>query len=334
MTLDDITTKFKKKSWLRLCTLNNIDKWNLIDYLNEPIYASRYYIKTELQLTTRSCFGCGKMLSLGIFFGAFTARLSCNCSKNHTLTLADKLGFVFTKDQVVLIITTANKERKKGLPNTIDFWLARGFSVEESKNKVSETQKNRSSRSPAAKKNAQGYSQRTAAYWMKKGFAPEEAANKVSEIQVTNGLEYYTKKYGAAGKQLYADRIARWLNADGNKKMTANRSKKSIKLFESLGVGYFGTNEKTVQGKQKAHRVDFLYGDKIIEYYGDYWHGNPNRYAETDKIRKKKVLDVWAHDAKKVADLKDSGYKVLIVWEQEYVTDPENTIKKCKDFIK
>lgn len=40
------------------------------------------------------------------------------------------------------------------------------------------------------------------------------------------------------------------------------------------------------------------------------------------------------HDAKKIKDLEDNGYTVMIIWEHEFVNDSENTVKKCKEFIK
>jgi G:T-mismatch repair DNA endonuclease (very short patch repair protein) len=335
MKLQEIITKFKKKSWPRLCTLHSIDKWDLIDYLSAPWYANRHYIKDGLELTTRSCFKCGTKLNLGIFHGNFLAQTVCNCANDNTnLMTTDKLSCVFTNEQVEAIIKSVNSQKRKGLATTIEFWTSKGYSLDQAEFRVSAEQKLRSARSPSAKKGARGYSIRTTEYWVKKGFTPEDAANKVKEIQVTNGLDFYTKKYGNAGKELFIQRIDKWLNADGNKKMVANRSKKSIELFENLGVGYFGPDEKTIRGKHKVHRVDFLHGNKIIEYYGDYWHGNPKFYSGSQMIRKKKVSDVWEHDAKKIKDLEDNGYTVMIIWEYEFVHDSENTVKKCKDFVK
>ena len=55
---------------------------------------------------------------------------------------------------------------------------------------------------------------------------------------------------------MFNDRMQRWLDSPGNKEMVANRSKKSIELFEQLGAGYYGANERTVRGREKVHRVD------------------------------------------------------------------------------
>ena len=46
-------TEGKKKSWLRLCTLYGVNKWDLVDYTNELVYASRYLIKTGLEVKTK-----------------------------------------------------------------------------------------------------------------------------------------------------------------------------------------------------------------------------------------------------------------------------------------
>lgn len=37
--LQKIITTYKKKSWLRLCGLHHINKWDLLEFINEPVYA-------------------------------------------------------------------------------------------------------------------------------------------------------------------------------------------------------------------------------------------------------------------------------------------------------
>ena len=334
MTLQEITTKFKKKNWLRLCTIHNIDKWTLIDFLSAPVYASRNHIRDGLELKTRQCFKCGTQLALGIFRGNFLAPRICDCAKDNTnLMTQEKLRCVFTDEQSQLIIGSVNSARRKGLPNTIEFWTSRGCSLDMAEKKVSQQQKLRSAKSPAAKKGARGYSIRTVEYWLNKGMTHEEALKEVKKIQVTNGIDFYVKKYGDQGKEMFNQRIRKWLDSDGNRKMVSNRSKKSLELFENLGIGSYGPNEKTVRGKMKVHRVDFLHDRRIIEYYGDYWHANPLFYSASQMIRKKQALDIWNHDAKKIKDLEDNGYTVLIIWEHEYTQDPEQTTKKCKEFL-
>lgn len=333
--LQQIIKQYKKKSWLRLCTLHQINKWDLLDHVKEPVYRSKHLIVPGLELKTRNCLKCGEALELRIYKGTFVVNPTCECAKDGTNSLTlDKLMTNFSQEQAIAILALVSSQRKKGLPNTVDFWVNKGFTVEQACAKVSEIQKTRSARSPAAKRGARGYSIRTVEYWLNRGYSVDQARIKVRETQTKNGLEYYTKKYGDRGADLFNQRMTRWLNSDGNKKMIQNRSKISLELFEQLGVGHYGDDEKTVRGKQKVHRVDYLNGKKIIEFYGDYWHGNPSVYPKDSMIRKKKIAEVWAHDARKVTDLEANGYDILIVWESEFKSHPVEILQKCKDFIK
>ena len=335
MMLQQIINTYKKKSWLRLCTLHHINKWELIDHLNASVYSSRYLIKNGLEVLTRNCLTCDTELKLGIFKGNFIASTACKCAKDNTnLMTVDKLRTVFTEHQAKLAVTLVNAQKKTGLPNTVEFWLNKGFTIDQAMQEITRIQTARSLKSPASKKGARGYSTRTPEYWIDRGFSLEEAISKVKKVQITNGLTYYMNKYGEAGKELFNARIDKWINSPGNSNMIANRSKISIELFAQLGVGKYGPNEKTVRGKQKVHRVDFVHEKKIIEFYGDYWHGNPGLYANNAMIRKKKITEVWAHDAEKVKDLEANGYSVMIVWEGDYKSLPNELLQKCKDFIK
>lgn len=61
----------------------------------------------------------------------------------------------------------------------------------------------------------------------------------------------------------------------------------------------------------------------IIEYQGDYWHANPNKYSSGTFIRILKrgpvlVDDIWARDEQKREAAIQAGYKVAYIWESEY----------------
>ena len=333
MMLQEII-KNKKRSWLRLCSLYNVNKWDLIDYVKETVYASKYLINDGLEVTTKNCLLCGVILHLGIYKEKFIVIPQCSCAKDgsHSMT-NEKLKRVLTDAQIKKAFEITNRSKRQSLPNTLDFWMNKGLTKDQALLEISKVQKHRSAKSPASAKGAKGFSIRTVEYWINKGLSSDDAIKKIKEIQTTNGLAYYKKKYGDAGVEMFNTRIHNWLNSSGNKQMIANRSKKSIELFSQLGCGDYGVNEKTVRGKQKVHRVDFLYNNKIIEFYGDYWHGNPKIYNNDKMIRKKKITDIWAHDEKKVKDLLDKGFEVMIVWESDYVHNPKQTLQQCKEFI-
>jgi len=57
----------------------------------------------------------------------------------------------------------------------------------------------------------------------------------------------------------------------------------------------------------------------IIETNGDYWHMNPQTYAETDynKSVHKTAKEIWDKDEKRNQVLLDAGYKIITIWESE-----------------
>jgi hypothetical protein len=281
------------------------------------------------------CYQCGAEFGIGFSHDSFIAIKSCQCQVdglNHMSVL--KLKCMLNDDQIEQAFAAVNLAKRSGLPNTTEFWIKKGLTIEQAIIEVNLVQKNRSSKSPASKKGARGYSLRTIEYWTQRGYSTEQANNEIKKVQITNGLVFYQEKYGAMGEELFNKRIEKWLNSPGNKNMIKGRSKKSCELFEKLGEGFYGPDEKTVRGLSKVHRVDYIFGNKIIEYYGDYWHGNPKLFNDNAMIRKKKITDVWEHDRKKVQDLRDNNYIVMIVWEQDYINDHHLVEQRCKDFIK
>jgi very-short-patch-repair endonuclease len=86
---------------------------------------------------------------------------------------------------------------------------------------------------------------------------------------------------------------------------------------------------------KKCYMYDFVISSLKIcfEFNGDYWHANPILFKETDVIRGKKVLDIWQYDYEKINVIKNSGYDVYIIWENEYLKDKEYIIKFLLDKI-
>lgn len=79
-------------------------------------------------------------------------------------------------------------------------------------------------------------------------------------------------------------------------------------------------------------KYDLFIKDKnlLIEYNGDYWHCNPNKY-KSDYFHKKKQLlakDIWKHDLIKKELAEKNGYKLFIIWEYDYMFNKEKEINK------
>ena len=74
---------------------------------------------------------------------------------------------------------------------------------------------------------------------------------------------------------------------------------------------------------------------KIIEFFGDYWHCNPNIYESTfyNKVLQKSANDVWKHDNERIHNIISEGYDVLIIWENEIIENFNDCMEKCIEFI-
>lgn len=88
----------------------------------------------------------------------------------------------------------------------------------------------------------------------------------------------------------------------------------------------------------KPYSVDiFIEPNKIIEIYGDYWHGNPKIYKENQIINYpfKKILtkEIWQKDKLREDCLK-TNYELLIIWEYEINNDWDSVEKNINKFIK
>ncbi len=81
--------------------------------------------------------------------------------------------------------------------------------------------------------------------------------------------------------------------------------------------------------------VDFInYENKlIIEYFGDYWHTNPN-YFESEYLHKQKNMlakDIWDSDNTRIKDLEQAGYTVLVLWENDVKNNPDKIRQILKE---
>jgi very-short-patch-repair endonuclease len=81
---------------------------------------------------------------------------------------------------------------------------------------------------------------------------------------------------------------------------------------------------------------------KIIEYNGDMYHANPNKYKAKDNphpFRKSMTSkEIWDKDSAKIKLAQDNGYEVLVIWDSEYrykgSNNKEKVIQKCINFLK
>jgi hypothetical protein len=180
-------------------------------------------------------------------------------------------------------------------------------------------------------------------YWINKGFSEEEAIEKVKKRQSTNSLQSFIDRAGGdkeEGEKKFANRQQKWLTSIKKSGMHSGVSDVGNKLFESVSTIIpdikYGKNEVVVRLKNSACKVDCVLRSKkrVIEFYGDYWHGNPKKYGPDDIIGINKIAkDKWAFDSNRNEQLNAAGYQVLVIWEEEYKNNPMETLQNCINFL-
>jgi hypothetical protein len=164
------------------------------------------------------------------------------------------------------------------------------------------------------------------------------------------------------GERRWAERQKKWLDKMDSKsdeekleilekKMFLNTkfSKNSQMLFNMISSRFEkniseqfkyhenGTEEKIILENKYIFSVDFMYKNKIIEFYGDYWHFNPEIY-KSDYVTKRggktiKAAAKWKMDGWRKNLLEKNGYSIIIVWEKEFNEHPYVVLEKCIKFL-
>jgi hypothetical protein len=120
-------------------------------------------------------------------------------------------------------------------------------------------------------------------------------------------------------------------------KCTNSVSRREIKWLNSLNI-----KERQFKLKigDKNFNVDGYDPDTntIYEFYGDYWHGNPEYFLPNDINRDSKFSFgfLYQRTIDRELELKAAGYNVISIWESEFLEQNNcpNRYKKLKDKIK
>ena len=106
----------------------------------------------------------------------------------------------------------------------------------------------------------------------------------------------------------------------------SSAEKEIRKILEEKGLNI------TSQFNIGSLKYDLLINEKnvLIEYNGDYWHCNPQKYSE-NYLHKKKGLyakEIWEQDKKKKLLAEEKGYKLFTIWETDYMFNKDKEINK------
>lgn len=131
-----------------------------------------------------------------------------------------------------------------------------------------------------------------------------------------------------------------WATYIAGKSQKSNRfSKPEIEIceyFESfLGKNCFHSSSEKGQLRLDNNFYDFCFQNKIIEFNGDFWHANPEKYNKDfiNPFSKKTAFEVWKRDEHRIAIAKLNGYDVKIIWESHYKQNKNKILQECIEWL-
>lgn len=194
-------------------------------------------------------------------------------------------------------------------------------------------------------------------YWIDKCDGDLELAKKLYyERQETSSLAGFQKRHGIEeGQKRFDARIEKWQNKIKETfKSGSSRSERDFVYFlmnkipelcylpekdfrtflnKHRSISFIAKN-----GKRSHFRPDIVINNKyIIDFFGDYTHGNPELY-EPDEIIKfgaqgRTVKEKQDFDNNRKAILESKGYKVLHVWENDFISNPDKVLNTIQEFL-
>lgn len=151
-------------------------------------------------------------------------------------------------------------------------------------------------------------------------------------------LPYFIEKHGKLnGYRKWKEQARKYFKV----KQKQAYSKVSQRLFKKLLNFITDKDEVWFAENQRERKIghyfpDFTYGKKIIEFYGDVFHANPQLFNQGHKpnpYSEKTSSEIWKHDEKRLNTFRKRGYEILIIWEKDYKENKNKAIKKCLKFL-
>jgi len=122
------------------------------------------------------------------------------------------------------------------------------------------------------------------------------------------------------------------------------------KIFKNSKIGYISFGQRQIyenlilndssfllEHTVEGIRCDIVHLETkvVIEYYGDFWHLNPLMYSGDyySTVIKMTAKEKWQKDRARNFVLRSKGYKVIVVWENAWKSDPQKYLRIILDAI-
>lgn len=220
----------------------------------------------------------------------------------------------------------------RSYPSEVKHWLRKGHTEEEARDIISKRQVQVALKqnNPATKRrqserhSGQGNAMSLSSIASRHGVTKEDAS-KLTPCYDRKGEKH--PMFGKHHNKESLEKIAKNTSRHFSQKSSAERE-----IYEKLiSLGYSVSRNVGVS----RYNCDIVFNSSpfIIEYFGDFWHCNPNKWdAQQFNPRIKMTAEErWVLDKHKIECLETLGYKVLVVWEGDWKKRQLSVIKEIVD---
>ena len=118
------------------------------------------------------------------------------------------------------------------------------------------------------------------------------------------------------------------LDGCGCPKCNRTISKKEINFLNYLNISDTKDHRQVKLEGKKVDGYDPI-TNTIYEFYGDYWHGNPQLYIQTDmnKAVKKSYGTLYKNTMDRLYFLYNKGYTIKYIWEHDWIKFTKNKVE-------
>lgn len=176
------------------------------------------------------------------------------------------------------------------------------------------------------------------------------------ELQVGEGNPFYGKKHNKeTKKKISKGRKGKGLGEKNSMAKNENREKVRSKFLERIisnPINYKSRSKDEIKIYEKIKRkypdaqhtftikpyiCDIFIPELnlILEYNGDYWHCNPNKYDKDffNKRKNKTANQIWEYDKNKIDFIVKNGYTFEVIWESDFRRNPKIIDKLLKKYV-
>lgn len=147
----------------------------------------------------------------------------------------------------------------------------------------------------------------------------------------TTTIEYFIEKHGLeAGTTIYEN----WCIS----RTSSERVQSKIELSAYSDLKEVLADLELAVRLNNPYIGPYDYGNlprkKLIEFYGSYWHADPDLYDKDFYISQKdqSASMIWSRDQAKRTYANNQGYEVFVIWEKAWYKDKETIINEIKEW--